>query len=253
MLESFTTLILFQFLLIFCRLGSCIMLMPGFGELSVPPTVRLIIAFLVTLVLLPMLKAGLPPPPTQVPGLFVLLASEIVIGIFIGAIARMMLSAMHITGMIIAFQSSLASALMFDATQGNQGSVVGIFMMTLGMTLLFITDFHHLMLEALVHSYQVFKVTDGAPLGDLAQTVSQVMADTFLVALKLAAPLVIIGILVYLIAGLMSRLMPSMQVFFVLVPVQLLASFYLLMMTLSAVMMWYINHMEDSFTELFSL
>ncbi|NDF11792.1 MAG: flagellar biosynthetic protein FliR [Proteobacteria bacterium] len=253
MLAQFAASTVFDFFLIFCRVGSLFMLMPGIGEIYVPPRIRLTFALSVTLILMPVIGTKLPAPGADVIHTTVLVLGEVTVGIFIGMLARIIQSTLHIAGMIIAFQSSLASAILFDITQGSQGSVVGTFMTLLGITVFFTSNLHHVMLMGLFNSYDVFAPGKFPPIGDMAEMAPTMLSDSFRIAIGISAPLIVVGVLLYLSAGLMSRLMPQMQVFFILVPIQVLGSFYILMLTLSAGMVWYLEHFEGALNELFVL
>jgi len=251
MLEQITTLAIFHFFLIFCRVGTMMMLMPGFGEIYVSPSIRLLLAFTVSLVITPPLENILPILPSSPLSLFVNLASEIMVGILIGGVMRMIQGLLHVAGMIIAFQSSLASALLFDANQASQGSVIGNFITLIGVTLLFTSNMHHLILAGVADSYSIFNPAVIPDAGDFALLSTKVMSSIFIVALKIASPLIVVGLCLYLASGMMARLMPSMQVFFVIIPAQLYVSFSLLMMTISAGMMWYLNYFEEILNTIF--
>lgn len=220
------------------------MLFSGIGEIYVSPRIRLMLGLAISFLMLPVLSPMLPNVPTSAISTFLLIAPEILIGLMIGGIARMLQAILHMAGMIIAFQSSLASALLFDANQGSQGSVFGNFLTLMGITLIFTTDLHHLLLMGVAHSFVVFEPGHFPPLNDFAHLATQVLSDGFKVAFAIASPLIIVGTLLYLGAGLLGRLMPNMQVFFVLIPVQIHISFVMMALTLSAMMMWYIEHYE---------
>lgn len=245
MLSEWTILTLFHFFLLFARTGAALMVLPGFGEIYITARARLIMALTISGLMAPLMAPLLPPVPPDVLGLAAAIIVESLVGLFIGGIGRMLQSILHIAGMIIAFQSSLASALLFDANQGSQGSVVGNFMTLVGVTLLFVTGMHHLMLTGIVESYQIFPAGHVPPTGDMAEMASQLLSEGFLVAVKISAPLIVVGVLLYFGAGLLGRLMPSMQVFFVLVPIQLYESFVFLLLMFSAGMLWYLQHFED--------
>ncbi|MCD6034917.1 MAG: flagellar biosynthetic protein FliR [Rickettsiales bacterium] len=221
------------------------MVMPGIGESYIPPRVRLLASLTISLVLLPTLTPVLPSMPSDVPSLFLDVGGEITIGAFIGLLTRMFISVMHMAGMIIAYQSGLASAVMFDPTSESQGTTIGNFMALTAVALLMITDFHHLMLYALRDSYHVFAPGAKLPVGDMAETATATLADAFLIALQFSSPHIVIGLLLYLTAGLMSRVMPNMQVFFILMPLQILLSIFVMAVTLSGGMLWYIGHMQE--------
>lgn len=245
-LETLTTLLVFQYFLLFCRVGSAVMLIPGMGEVFVPPTVRMLLALFLTLVLYLPLKTQLPEVPDSVMGLGVLVAAEVMTGLFIGAMTRLLMGVMHMAGMFIALQSSLASALFFDPNQGAQGTVVGTFLTMVAITMLFVTDTHHLILMGLAGSYQKFPVGEFPPVGDFSNFAARLLADGFKMALMISAPVLVVTFFMYLAAGIMSRLMPTMQVFFIMMPIQILAAFFVMMITITAGLMWYMRYFQSS-------
>ncbi len=245
MLGEVTTEALFHFFIIFSRMGAALLAFPGFGEVYVSARSRLVTALTISFVLTPVLSPLLPAPPGEFTLMVVILLSEALVGLFIGASIRMLQAILHISGMIIAFQSSLASAILFDATQGSQGSVIGNFMTIIGVTLLFTSDLHHLMLAGVVDSYLLFDAGTLPPLDDLAYVATKLLSDGFIVATKIASPLIVTGLLIYLAGGILGRLMPNMQVFFVLIPVQIYVSFFIFLLLLSAGMMYYLDHVKE--------
>lgn len=250
-LESVTILTIFHFLLIFCRLGALIMMLPGIGEIFVPERIRLTFALVFTYVLFPMLSPKMPDFPESAIRLVLLVLAEILTGAFIGGLARLIQSLLHVAGMIMAFLSSLAAAQLFDSTQGSQGSVFGNFLTLTGITLFLVTDLHHLMLRGIYDSYEVFAPGSFVPVEDFAKLAGTMMSDVFALGFRVAAPILIVGTCLYLAAGVMGRLMPAMQVFFVLVPVQIIVCFNILMISLATGMMVYLNHFEESMTRIF--
>ena len=81
----------------------------------------------------------------------------------------MVFAALHIAGTTIAFQSGLAAAAIFDPNEATQGTLPGNFLTTTALVLLFVTDGHHLLLQALAASYAGLPAGDAPPLGDMAE------------------------------------------------------------------------------------
>lgn len=233
---------LFTFFMIFARVGSALMLMPGFGELYVAPRIRLLLALAISLVLLPVAGASIPPMPAAPLALLALMGGEIVVGIFFGVIAQALLSSLHTAGMVMAFQSGFANALAFDPNTNQQGSLTGLFLGITGLLFIFVTGSHHLMLRAVADSYTLFVPGDLLPVGDFSSAVVDTMSRSFALAMQMAAPFIVVGLLFYLGIGLLARLMPQVQVFFIAMPVQVGVGLLLLMLTVSAVMMVFSDH-----------
>lgn len=246
LLEQFLVTELFAFLLIFARVGAGLMIMPGIGESYISPRIRLLLALTVSLILQPVFSYLIPAIPGSPLTLGLLLIAEILIGLFIGFISRLLVSTLHVAGTIIAYQSSLALAAFFDATQNAQSTVIGNFLTISAVLLFFALDIHHLMLLGLADSYSLFPPGDYAPPEDMALYLMRTMSQVFQIAVQLSAPHMVFALVFYLGSGVLSRLMPNMQVFFVLMPPQIVMGFFILMAMLQSIMLNYAQFVEES-------
>ncbi|HEX3710630.1 MAG TPA: flagellar biosynthetic protein FliR [Pseudolabrys sp.] len=241
---SFLPAIAAAFILSFARIGTMVMLLPGIGELNLPARVRLTIALVLTAILLPShekvyvidLKAFGPA--------IVMLFQELIIGAVLGLTARLALSALQVAGSIIAQQLGLGFVTAVDPTQNQQGVLVGNFLTVLGITLIFATNLHHLVIAALNDSYSIFRPGEMPLTGDVAQHITRVIATSFRIGVQLAAPFLVFGLLFNLGLGLLSRLMPQMQVFFIGLPLSILLGFLLLILVMGAMMGTFVGYME---------
>src|SRR5271156_1146313 len=156
------------FMLAFARIGAMVMLMPGLGEANIPVRIKLSIALMLTLIILPLHRSAYHVDMESMTALLVLMLHEIIIGIVLGATARVTLSALQVAGSIIAQQMGLGFVSTVDPTQGQQGLLVGNFLTMLGITLLFATDSHHLVIAALNDSYKIFSPGESMSSSDVA-------------------------------------------------------------------------------------
>lgn len=225
---------LLRVLLVFARIGAALMVVPGFGEVYVLPRLRLLLALVLSALLAPVLAPPLPPAGLATGALLGLVVSEIVVGLLIGAVTRVAMVALHLGGSIVASQSGLASAVFFDPHDGSQGSIGSNFLAVVGITLLFAADAHHAVLRALADSYGLFAV--GAPLipGDAADLLSRLLGEATAVGLRIAAPVVLVGLALSVALGALNRMVPAFQMLFVATPAQLLLSLGALMLSLAA-------------------
>ena len=237
----------FVFLLIFTRFGTALMVMPALGEGLVPARVRLLLALLVTGLMVPVLGNQLPQTVPEAPlELFFLIAVEFVIGLMLGLSARLLLTAMDVAGTLISFQMSLSNAFAFNPAMANQGSLVGSLLTILAIVLIFVTDMHHLFLMAVASSYSMFPPGVFPDVGDAANMVARLVAHSFTVGLQLAAPFIILGLTFYAGIGLLARLMPQVQIFFIAIPVQLFLGIVVLTLALSGMMLFWLGEFEDA-------
>jgi flagellar biosynthetic protein FliR len=244
-LAQFLPANLFAVMLVFCRIGSALMVLPGFGDLYVPARYRLLLGIFLATIIATALAPLLPVQPGSPLRLLLLLGGEIVIGVFLGTVARMMLSALETAGAIISLQLGLSTAQVFNPLLAQQSAITGAFMTVFGVLLIFLTDTHHLMLRGLVASYGLFPAGGFPGFGDLSDTVAHLVSASFRLAVELAAPFIVLGTIFFVALGFLSRLMPQMQIFFIILPIQVAGGIVVFAATLYAVMQWFL----DDFTQ----
>jgi flagellar biosynthetic protein FliR len=233
------------FMLVFARIGTMVMLLPGLGEMSVPVRVRLTIALVLAAVLLPLHQAAYQIDLRSFGPLIALLGQELFIGAMLGLTARLTIAGLQIAGNVIAQQLGLGFVTAVDPTQGQQSVIVGNFLTVLGVTLIFATDLHHLVIAALDDSYKLFQPGEIPLLGDVAALTTRTVAAAFRIGIQLSAPFLVFGLLFNLGLGVLARLMPQMQVFFVGLPLSILLGFLILIVVLGAMMTTFLGSVED--------
>ena len=230
------------FMLVFARIGTMVMLLPGVGENNLPMQLRLGIALGLTLILLPLHRAAYHVDLQSMAATLLLLVHEIVIGLVLGATARVTISALEVAGSVVAQQVGLGFVTAIDPTQGQPGALIGNFLTMLGVTLLFATDTHHLVIAALNDSYTLFDPGELLPSGDAAALATTAFATAFKIGIQLSAPFLVFGLVFNLGLGLLARLMPQMQVYFIGVPLSILAGFLILVAVIGAMMGSFIDY-----------
>lgn len=236
--------------LVFARIGSILMLMPGFGEPSIPMRIRLSFALLVCVVVGPLIAPVLPPMPEQPLMLAGLVVGEVITGLMIGAVGRIFMAVAAIAGQVIGMQSGLAMAQSFDPSQGQQGALVATFLNLTFLVLLFATNIHHLLLEMMVNSYSVFEAGRLPSMADGAAWALEAFIDAFRIGVQLAAPLIVFGLTFYLALGVLSRLMPQAQIFFIAMPSNIMVGLFILTIALGAMSAVWLERMQRFATDM---
>ncbi|MDA1090894.1 MAG: flagellar biosynthetic protein FliR [Proteobacteria bacterium] len=247
MLEELLTLNLFGFFLIFARLGSALAIFPGFSAIFVSMQFRLGIALALSFVMAPVLIGSLPVRPPSALAMAILIAVEILNGIFFGTIARILMGALQTAGTLVAYVSSLANAMIQDPIAEQQSSTIAGFLLTAGALLIFATNLHHLMIRTIVDSYSLLAPGASIPVGGMVEVVGRQVADSFALGLQLAAPFIIVGMTYYIGLGLLGRLMPQLQVFFFGLPAQIAIQIWVLAITFSGIMMVFLEHFSEAY------
>ena len=229
-------------LLGFARIGTMVMLLPGLGELTVSPRVRLTIALVLTAVILPLHRTEYHIDLRAFGPVMLMLGQELLVGAVLGLLSRLTIAALQIAGSVVAQQMGLGFVTAVDPTQGQQGAIVGNFLMVLGITMIFATDLHYLVIGALNDSYTLFHPGEVPILGDVANVLATSAAAAFRIGVQLSAPFLVFGLLFNLGLGILSRLMPQMQVFFVGLPLSIMVGFLILVLVLGAIMTTFLDH-----------
>jgi flagellar biosynthetic protein FliR len=224
------------FLLVFARTGTMVMLLPGLGEQNISPRLRLTVALILAAVLVPLHRAAYHIDVGALGPDIVMVVEEILIGAVLGLTARLTISSLQIAGSVIAQQLGLGFVTAVDPTQGEQGVILGNFLTMLGITLFFATDMHYLVIAALNDSYTLFEPGEVPATGDVAALMTRTVAGAFRIGIQLSAPFLVFGLLFNLGLGVLSRLMPQMQVFFVALPLSILLGFLFLILVLGSMM-----------------
>lgn len=241
---SFLPIVAAAFLLTFARVGTMIMMLPGIGEMTVPARVRLTMALVLTAIVLPAHQKAYTVDLNAIGPVLLVLIQEIVVGAVLGLTARLAISSLQVAGFVVAQQLGLGFVTAVDPTQNQQGLLVGNFLTVLGLTLIFATDLHHLVLAALHDSYTIFQPGELPLVGDVAAHITKVIATSFKIGIQLSAPFLVFGLLFNLGLGVLSRLMPQMQVFFIGLPLSIILGFALLIVVIGAMMGTFTGYLE---------
>ena len=244
-LQDLFVIDLYAFFMVFTRLGTAFLFLVGFASSAVSVNIRLAMALFISLVMTPLVSPLLPSMPPDGPGLFLVMAGEALIGLYFGLFTLIMLSAVQIAGTIIAFQIAMANAFVSDPALQSQSSVIGQFLSQCCLILIFVTGLDHLMLNALFESYSLFPPGRSLPVGDMAQFISRLVNKSFSIALQLSAPFVVAALLLQAGMGLLNKLVPNIQIFFILMPVQVWKGLFLLALCIPAMLLAFATFFEN--------
>ncbi|MFT9361354.1 flagellar biosynthetic protein FliR [Acetobacter okinawensis] len=221
-----------MFLLVLCRVSALVLASPGLGESTSPMVVRAGIAICITFAILPIEHNALKDVSGQALHMparaIAIIAGEILYGIFIGWLARVISLALGISMQLVAIFTGLASVLQPDPDLGASSTAISHMAAFLVPVIFMSSGLYVLPLAAVTGSYTVFPPGHMPMVGDMARSVTQVTAQTFMLAFQLSAPFVLIGTLWPAMLGVLNRLLPSIQVYSMAMPAQLLGGVLLL-------------------------
>ena len=226
-----------MFALVIARVGAAMALLPGLGEAVAPASVRIGLAVSITILLMPELVA--PPFLVQVENfnMMLMVISEVITGLWFGWIARMIVLALPIAAQYIGFLVGLASVLQPDTELGSQSTALGKLFELAAPLLMLLFGLYTLPLKALSGLFQLIPLGRLLPAADTTQIAMSAVVTAFNLALQLASPFVVVGILWHLAMGQIARMASRMQIYFVSMPGQIIFGLMLLMLTASTIIM----------------
>lgn len=218
----------FAFVLVLGRIGAAMTLLPGLGEAAPPAMLRAGLAVGITALLLPGIMPLIPHQPAALPTVAGMIAAEVVTGLWLGWLARLLVLALPIAGQFIAFMLGVSNVLVTDPELGAQSSALEQLFSLAAPLAVLISGLYALPLAALAGSYQLIAPGALLPAGDGTMLAVRAVAESFALALKLASPFVLATIVWHVVIGLVARLVPNVPVYFVALPGQILGGLLLL-------------------------
>ena len=242
--------VLFQVIVVFCRIGTICMFLPAISELSISPLIRLIFALIISICVVS--SSDVVMQKLDISNLNILLINELAIGLCIGITIKILQTTLHTLGMIFSYQAGLSTGMIFDPTQATQGSSYGN-LISLSFVVLFLSyDMHLIIIKSLIHSYKTFGFNFFLEhYSDFTNLVISSASKSFNAAVQLSMPFILVGTLINIAAGILSRLIPQMQIFFIMLPVQITAHTMILLVTLNGILIWFLEYFQSNISDIF--
>lgn len=233
------------FLLIFVRVTSFFLMMPLFSYRSIPTTLKIGLGFFLAWTMLftidiPILEIN--------SAYFLLIIKEALVGLLIGFIAYMIMTAIQIAGGFIDFQMGFAIANVIDPQTGAQSPLLGQYLYTISLLLLLTVNGHHLLLDGVFYSYRFIPLDQPwIPFGNenMVEYVIKSFNSMFIIAFQLSAPVVGSLFLVDVALGVVARTVPQLNVFVVGLPLKIGVSFLVLIVVMS-VMLFVVSQLFET-------
>lgn len=226
--EASTTLL--SVFLVFCRIGACLMLLPGYSTAQVPPQVRLFIAFGLALAISPGLVPEIVPLMREAgdDARLLLIVTEIANGLMIGLLGRVFLLALQFAGNFVANAIGMGQALGAPMEEGTPlPALVPLITMT-ATVMIFSLNLHAEVILALVASYATIPVALGFSVRSGLMALADNLDETFWLCLRIASPFVLYAIIVNFAIGLANKMTPQIPIYFISLPFVLAGGLVLL-------------------------
>lgn len=218
------------FLLLMGRLSGLFLSAPIFSSRQIPGRVKILILALLSATL-----SYVIPINTSVtistPGLFLAaLVLEILVGYTVGLVAYVVFGAIQLAGQLMDMPMGFAIVNVVDPLSGTQIPLTGNFTQTLALLMYLAINGHHYLLEAVVQSYQVIPVLGIQITAPLIELLMAIAAQMFVIAVKIALPIIFAVLVADIAMGFVARTVPQMNVFIVGLPLRIMVGLVTLML-----------------------
>jgi flagellar biosynthesis protein FliR len=238
------------FAMVLARVGAAMVLLPGLGEAAAPATVRIGLALSITMLLVPVIHPMMPPVPAAGLSMGLMIASEVVTGLWFGWIARMITLGLPVAAQFIAYLTGLSNVLQPDAELGAQSSALGKLFEVTAPVVLLLSGLYRLPLTALTGLFELIPPGHMLPAADSTEVAIHAAGAGFSLALQLASPFVMVATVWHLGMGLVARIVSRMQIYFVSAPGQIITGLALLTATGSAIVLRWQESVQAFFSTL---
>jgi flagellar biosynthetic protein FliR len=221
--------------LLFCRIGGCLMLMPGFSSTRIPMQVRLFVTVAITLaltpVLFPIVNTALPDPTPPI--VLRMIFSEMFTGALIGLIGRLFFMALQFMATAAAQFAGFSPLPGSPVEDSEPLPALTTFFTLTATVLLFATEQHWEILRALIASYSVIPLTEPIATEQGLARLGDAFSMTFILALQISSPFIVYALIINLMVGIANKLVPQIPVYFISMPFVLAGALLLLYFTIS--------------------
>lgn len=208
------------FLMLFIRVTAMLVVAPMLGHMAIPVQVKVAIGMFVAFVMYPLASGQAAALTTELIPLTLNVLKEAVVGLLIGFAAGLLFAGVRYAGELIAVDSGLSLAAMFDPESNAHASVMSESLYLLMLMVFVLLNGHHFVLEALQLSYASVPMGSFALNGDVAEQIITMVGMMFVIAVKLAAPVMVTMFLINVALSILSRVMPQMNLFAVVFPLK---------------------------------
>jgi len=210
-----------HFLLIFIRVGVILFILPFFNSRTIPILSKVGLTFVIAMLIHPVIDKQLTVMPTTVLGIAHLLVGELVVGMILGLVVQVFFEGVRIMGQLVGFQTGFAITNILDPQSGTQVSILSNMAYLMAMVLFLVLNGHHILLNALRESFNIIQVGGLNLSRQMLPELVKHAGEMFIIGIKIGAPAIAALIFAKVVFGLITKLIPQMNIMIVAFPLQI--------------------------------
>ncbi|PZM11981.1 flagellar biosynthetic protein FliR [Rhizobium tubonense] len=235
--------------LAFCRIGACVMVLPGFSSARIPQQIRILVAVALSMAILPVLWETIYPKASAGGANYIyLIFTESLIGAMYGMMARLYTLGLQFAGSVISMLIGFSAPGGMDLVEESSETSLTSLITFAGLMILFIMDFHHYVFKALVDSYTVIPFGGHLQMQATLISFTDTLQATTFIMLRLASPFLLYGLMFQFSVGFINKLAPQIPIYFISTPYLLMGGLFMLYLSIAAM----ISQFSDAFLSVYN-
>lgn len=236
---QFNELEILTFFAILVRLSVLVSVAPWLGDRSIPGSVKILLSLCITVLCFPALlsRGWVRVSDAAVwgataSGIARVIGLEVITGLILGFVAKLAFEAVQIGGTLVGNFMGYSSASIYDPHVESQSQIIAQFQSAIAMLIFLVLDGHHLVLRALLESYQTIGLGGAQLFGGTAATLIQLSGQVLKIALILSAPIAVVIFGINVAFGMIGRALPQTNLLVLSFGVIALGGFAVLLLSL---------------------
>ena len=221
-----------MYMLVFARISALMLALPIFSYGQISPTIRVLLSFVLTLMIAPLVSESFAIVITSTLQLVIYIIREVFIGLILGFGAQLVLEGFSIAGSYIGMQMGMAIMNVFDPVHSQNQPIVSNFWIMIVMMFMLVTNSHYFLIETVFQNFKLIEPGGALLRSGVGRTIVDGGKMMFETGLKFAAPSLIFLLSVDIAISFMARVMPQLNIFFVSLPLKLGVGILMLIVSL---------------------
>lgn len=223
------------FLVVTARVAGFIAAIPVFSSTQTPALVKSTLVFVCSLMLFPIMAGAVPQVDFAPLPFFLLILSEVLLGLLLALVARLIFTAVEFGATVIGFQMGFASANVYDPHSQRQVELISQFQNVFAIMIFLAINGHHLFLRAVIMSYDILPPGQFDVSGEAIPYLMRLASHMFAIGVQFSAPVLAVLLFSGLILGILARVFPQLNVFLLSFPLNIGIGFVVISLTLNMV------------------
>jgi flagellar biosynthetic protein FliR len=215
-------------LLIFLRILAAFAASPIFGHQAIPPLVKVFLSLIIAYIVFLTIDKSKIIVEYNMAWIFTNAVKEIVTGLIMGFMLNFVFHGISYAGTIIGFEMGLSMSEVLNPIDNTSENVIGNIFYYASIVLFFLINGHHYIISGLVYSFSAFQIGKFTLSEPVFLLLIKYAGTVFIIAVKIASPIIVSYFLIQIAEGILGKVIPQMQVFFVAQPLVIGIGFTLL-------------------------